>query len=256
MSPLRPPIGPHCNLKIIRLKNKFEKGIKLRDCDYILLYSSVCGRIIRLENNRDNWANVPEYQGFDKAGIRKLILTPNFPMTKMTSTDVLVVPWGVRPNTFVSPSAPDSLGPIIHVKTPLGIRVLEWNGLRYSEAGVSELEPVGGPSYSDFEEQNSEDTTSEPTTPEPPNPGSEEETIQLAKINGSWCFTGMLNFCFNSNNILCERLPRGYSIIKSTGPDAFFEILRINTHQDDKGLIAYYELLLDHLKQGNSVLQE
>ena len=70
-------------------------------------------------------------QGDDKAGERKVIITPDCPLEKMMSGDVLVIPWGVRPNTWSPPTAPSGAGQALWVDTPNGKKLLKWQNGEY-----------------------------------------------------------------------------------------------------------------------------
>ena len=138
LSSLRPPLGPHKGLKIVRLKKRFEKGMVLEDCGQTILYSGLSGRVLHLKDRwQENLLRELYVQGKDKAGIRKVMLTITYPLSKMTSTDYLVIPWGVKPNTFTSPKAPSNVGPYIFLETPSGIVKLVWNGSKYVSQDIS-----------------------------------------------------------------------------------------------------------------------
>lgn len=216
LSNLRPPLGPHKGLKVVRLKKRFEKGMVLEDCGQTVLYTGLCGRVLHLKDRwQENLLRELYVQGKDKAGIRKVMITPSYPLTKMTTSDYLIIPWGIKPNTFTNLKGINNVGPYIFLETPNGIVKLVWNGIKYASADIS-----------------------------------------LESIDSEWCFTGDFNFCYSTNNILCETLPTGYNIAKISGPDAYFEIIKINAHEDHLGRLAYYELLVEPLDQEGVVLQE
>jgi hypothetical protein len=180
------------------------------------LYDNLCGRILALKNIDENILEVIELQGKDKASLRKVILAPNFPLHKMVSTDFLVIPWGIRPNVWAPPFAPGNLGPYIWVETPTGNVKLAWDGDKFAS-----------------------------------------ETLNIEVVGDEWCLTGEVTSCFNTCNIECNQgFPEGYSFLKTTGPNAYFEITKIDEHQDGQGRTSFYTLLVELIDQKNVIVQE
>lgn len=100
MSRMRPPKGMHKGLRIRRPNTEIRKGMKLSSCTFIELYTGLSGRVMPLRKIEENQYGEFKTQGDDKAGERKVIITPDCPLEKMMSGDVLVIPWGIRPNTW------------------------------------------------------------------------------------------------------------------------------------------------------------
>lgn len=215
MSRLRPPKGPHNGLKIRRPLTEIRSGMKLSSCTFIDLYSNLCGRVMPLRKIEENQYGELKTQGEDKAGERKVIITPNCPLEKIISGDVLVIPWGIRPNTWSPPQTPDNMGQALWIKTPTGEKLLKWNNTEYHS-----------------------------------------DTLTLSKATGSWCFSGEVSHCFTGDNFICQTFPSGYNYLRATGPNASFKILKINTHEDPYGLIAFYTLQVEHIDQEKLYLQE
>jgi hypothetical protein len=131
MSPLRPPNGPHRNLKILRPLQKVERGMKLEDCTFLELYKGITGRISTLSTDEDNRLEEIYGHGEDIKGLRKVLLTPNYPLYQMLVGDYLVVPWGVRPNTWIPHGLPQGTGYYIWINTPSDPQRLVWNGVGF-----------------------------------------------------------------------------------------------------------------------------
>lgn len=190
--------------------------MKTRACDFITLYENLSGRVLELLNIDENILELAQIQGKDKSSLRKVLLAPNYPLHKMISTDILVIPWGVRPNVWAPPFADGNLGPHIWIGTPSGNIKLIWDGTKFSS-----------------------------------------ETLSIEIINDEWCMTGEIEHCFTSCNIFCsQEFPSGYKFLKSTGPNAYFEITKINEHQDEQGRTSFYTLLVELLDQKNVIVQE
>ena len=182
------------------------------------LYSNVSGRISPLGSDSENTFEEPAAQGLDKAGLRKVVLTPNQPLNKVISSDILCIPWGSRPNNWVSPKVPYNMSDWIYLNTPGGAETLKWDGVD-SYIG---------------------------------------NTITITLTDGEWCISGAVTYCFPIENstFFCQVFPDDYSFIKTTGPTAFFEILKIDEHVDDRGRIAFYTLIVDSLKARGHYIQE
>lgn len=203
-------------MKIIRPKEEIIQGIKRKKCDFIELYSNLCGRVQQLRVIDENVLEEIYPQGHDKSGLRRVIIVPDFPLNKITSSDILVIPWGVRPNTWTPPFATDGLGPQIWISTPTGNLRLSWDGNSFAS-----------------------------------------DRITLNIEENTWCFSGEIDHCFEScGNFCSDPFPEGYSFLKTTGPNALFEITLIDPHEDHLGRIAYYKLLVEHLDQNKVILTE
>lgn len=211
------PKGCHHNLKIKRPKTKLQKGMKIRSCDFIELYSNISGRVSKLENIEENRFQKIPAQGQQKAGLRKVLLTPRYPLSKIVSGDLLCIPWGVRPNTWEPPFTPAGTGPILWIRTPNGDEKLIWDGIsKY----------VG-------------------------------DSICLSLVDNNWCITGEVEYCFSEyNNFVCQEFPEGYSYLKSTGPFVYFEIVRIDSEEDENCQLSHYTLLVERLDQKGIIVQE
>jgi hypothetical protein len=131
MSRLRPPKGQHKGLKIRRPNTEIRKGMKLSSCTFIDLYTGLSGRVMPLRKIEENQYGEFKTQGDDKAGERKVVITPNCPLDKIMSGDVLVIPWGVRPNTWTPPTAPQGAGQALWINTPNGEKLLKWQNGEY-----------------------------------------------------------------------------------------------------------------------------
>jgi len=190
--------------------------MKTRACDFIPLYDNICGRILDLKNIDENILEGIYLQGKDKSSLRKVILAPNYTLHKIVSTDLLIIPWGVRPNVWAPPFAQGNLGPHIWIGTPDGNVKLIWDGNKFAS-----------------------------------------ETLNIQITDDEWCMTGEIEHCFNTCNVFCsQEFPEGYSFLKSTGPNAYFEITQINEQQDDQGRTAFYTILVEMLDQKNVIVQE
>jgi len=203
-------------MNVVRPKAKLQKGMKTRACDFITLYENICGRVLALKNIDENILEALYLEGKDKSSLRKVILAPNFQLHKIVSSDLLVIPWGIRPNVWTPPFAANSLGPHIWIKTPSGNIKLKWDGSKFAS-----------------------------------------DTLNIEIIDGEWCMTGEIEHCFETCNIFCyQEFPDGYSFLKSSGPNAYFEITKIDEHQDIEGRTAFYTILVELIDQKGIIIQE
>lgn len=190
--------------------------MKVRSCDFIELYSKLPGRVSKLSNLDENKLGEIDAQGKGKAGLRKVLLSPNYPLSKVVSGDLLCIPWGVRPNTWTPPFAPTGTGPAIWVDTPTGEQKLTWDGEKF----------VGA-------------------------------TITIELVDDEWCMTGEVDHCFGvSTTFVCQEFPTGYSFLKTTGPNSYFEIINFDAEEDDKCRISHYTLTVERLDQRGVIVQE
>lgn len=213
MSPYRIH-GPDKGLKIRRKVPEIVNGTKTGST-FIDLYDNICGRVGDIEEDADNTLGDPEYQGEIKANERKIILTPNRPLNKMVTGDYIVIPWGTKPNTFSPPNVPDFLGPSLVIDTPLGRRLLNWDGTQYYNNNVT-----------------------------------------IYQSGGSWCISSDPVFCFASTNLACTPFPEGYTFVRSTGPLAYFKILRMNEARDDRGRTAHYTCFVEYEDRRGQHMQQ
>ena len=215
LSPIRPPCC-HRNLRIKRSKHKLVKGMKVRACDFIDLYQNLCGRVLKLTSAEENRIEEIDAEGQNKSGLRKVIISPNYPLNKMTSGDLLCIPWGVRPNTWVPPNAPTGTGPKVWVNTPSGPQCLTWNGSAFS---------------------------------------SDNLAIDLSE--DGWCISGEIDYCFGvDTTFVCQKFPVGYSFMRTSGPLAYFQIVRLDAEEDEKCRLSHYTLLVERLDQKGIIVQE
>ena len=171
---------------------------------------------MNLRNIDENILEMTEAQGYDKSGLRKAVIVPDFPLTKMTTSDILVIPWGVRPNTWSPPLALDGMGPRVWIETPNGNVRLDWDGNRF----VS-------------------------------------ETLILDVEGNNLLFSGESDFEIESCGSLCnDQFPEGYRFLKTTGPNALFEITKMDPQEDLHGRLSHYSLLIESLDQKNVILTE
>ena len=129
MSPHRPRIGVCHPLRIIRFLQEKNQGVKRNQCDHIVLYSKIMGRVMPLRKLEENRQEMQGPSGSEKANERTILLAPNSPMNKVKSGDYILIPWGVRPNTWCPPNTP--AGPCIVLNTPTGQQKLVWQDEQY-----------------------------------------------------------------------------------------------------------------------------
>lgn len=122
--------GPHRGLKIRRKIPQIQQGTKVETCQWIDIYTNLCGRITALRNVDENELEVKK-RGKEKANERQVILTPNFPLCQIRSGDYLSIPWGVRPNIWCPLGVPPRYGPCIWISTPNGNLLLDWKSDGY-----------------------------------------------------------------------------------------------------------------------------
>jgi hypothetical protein len=216
MSPHKPPRGPHCGIKIKRPLVKMEKGIKLRSCDFLDLYNNICGRINSLNTLEENKLEETNIEGKNKSGVRTITLTPNFRLTKIRTTDLICIPWGVKPNTWTPPTAPNGTGPTIWVDTPSGEEKLIWDGDEF----IGDTITIG----------------------------IVDGTWQ---ITGAVIHDFGVDTTF-----VCQPFPTGYAFLKASGPTMFAEIINIDEQQDHLGRTSHYYITVERLDQRNVIVQE
>jgi hypothetical protein len=212
MSPFRPPAGPHKRMIIKRPKVKVEQGVKMRSCDFIDLYDNLSGRVMPLESGKTVELSI-QPQGMDATDYRQIFITPNKPLNKIKKGDILALPWGIRPNNWISPTVPNGLSDNVLIKTPTGNKKLEWNAVDTF---------VG-------------------------------DTLNIVLTGTTWSMTGEVTYTFPIANIsfTCQAFPSGYSFQKKTGPAQYFEIKKIDEEVDNEGRLAFYSLKVDDLKRSN-----
>lgn len=177
---------------------------------------NVSGRVLPLELGDDNMLDDAMFKGEVKKGERVVLLTPTVPLNKMTTGDIISIPWGIRPNTWSPPAAPAGTGPAIIIGSPSGNQLLKWNGTQFAGDTLT----LG------------------------------------KDVEDNWCFTGEVEFCFSTTNFICETFPDGYSWVRATGPLANFKIIKLDIHEDDKGRISFYSCQVEHEDQKGLILQE
>jgi hypothetical protein len=195
---------------------QLSKGIKLRSCDVIELQSRLYGRVLPLRKIDENSLGMLKANGQAASGERKIILTPSFPIRNVFRGDIISIPWGVRPNTWLPPGLPAGLGPYIWIETPNGPERLEWDGTQYTGNTIN-LQFNG--------------------------------TQWCLTGAVDFCFDEF-DGCSE------VEFPDGYSFIRSSGPYAHFEIIRFDEQQDDYGRTAFYTLSVESLDQKDVYLQE
>lgn len=133
MSPYRPKNSPHHGMRVRRPTQEIQDGSKLpaNPSLWITLYENLSGRVLPLRRIDPNDLREPIHQGEVKLGERQVVLTPNYPLTKLKSGDFLGIPWGVRPNTWTPPNVPKGTGPFILIDTPSGNQYLQWDGEKF-----------------------------------------------------------------------------------------------------------------------------
>lgn len=120
------PLNLRHPLQIIRKVDRIEKGRILKECEEIILYPKVMGRVSELRFFSENW-ETPQMQGLDAARVRRFILGFTSIPTRILRNDFVRIPWGVPPNVYAPPEIPMGFGPHIWINTPVGIQLLKWN---------------------------------------------------------------------------------------------------------------------------------
>lgn len=202
------------------MKDELQKGVKTRACDFIPLYNNLSGRIEPLHNRaRETLISILEVQGQSRESLRKIVIVPDYPLMKVTKSDLIILPWGARPNTWVPPTAPLGFGPFIWVEAPDDtLYLLKWDGSKFASEFLNFL-------YS---------------------------------VESGWHFSGLTDDQLTDCDIRClgKVTQSGYSIVKVGGPNAYFEVLKMDEHQDHLGRVSHYTFFVDWLDQKNVIIQE
>jgi len=194
---------------------EIRSGMKLSDCTFATLYTGISGRVMPLRSVDENQLGILKHQGDDKAGERAVILTPNAPLDQILSGDYLVIPWGVKPNTWSPLGTPAGTGPCIWLNTPTDPQQLCWDGTKF----------VG-------------------------------DTLELELIEGEWCLSGEVSYCFGTDNFCCQLFPYGYGFLRASGPEALFKIVHLDSKEDDKGRLSHYNISIEIIDQKYIYVQE
>lgn len=208
--------------------------MKTRLCDFIPLYERLSGRVEPLHTrSRETLLTILEVQGQSKSSLRKIIIVPDYPLLKITTSDLIVLPWGVRPNTWVPPQAPLGFGPTLWVKDPSNnIHVLKWDGSKFISDGlVLQYTEEDGWHFSNI-------------VPPPEDPLEDPEEPFIDPVDSC------------SLNCIGRPTELGHIIVKTGGPNAYFEILKMDEHQDHLGRTSHYSFYVDWLDQKNITIQE
>jgi len=188
-------------------QNGKEKTIKKPGCEFIELTPPICGRVQPLRTLEENRFEDVNREGKNKAAERILTLTPDSPLCHVMAGDIVMIPWGIRPNTWCPPFSPLGWGPAVYINSPNGVEFLAYDGIKYS---------------------------------------NQSETIILSiNDDNSWCLIveDELDHCFDDMN--CTNFPEGYSFNQSGGPYAKFEIIRIDEQQNNCGEISHYNVFTE-----------
>lgn len=115
-------------MKLRRPLVELKNGSRIKSADYLDLYpkATFTGRVMPLRKVDENSLGIVNIEGQNKAGERKIVLTPSFPLQKVMSGDFIAVPWGNRPNTWIPPNVPEGTGYNIWIDTPTGNQYLTW----------------------------------------------------------------------------------------------------------------------------------
>jgi len=114
------------SFQIVRRINKVVHGTILPDCDDIVLYDSIPGRMSQLRFFSENFTRPMDY-GEGSAKMRRVILNGTELPNKILNSDFVVVHWGTPPNVVTPLNVPDNTGPQIVMGTISGDKIFTWN---------------------------------------------------------------------------------------------------------------------------------
>lgn len=171
-----------------------------------MLVERIAGRVLPLRRIDPNDIREPSFQGEDKLGERRIILTPSRPINNVFSGDYVAVPWGVRPNTWMPPNIPTGAGLFIQLDTPSGLVFLKWNGEKFVNSTL-EILKIG------------------------------DQWSIAGEVEYQFP---------NEGNFVFQVFPENYSYVKGAGPLANFKIIRIDEHLDDRGRIGFYTCSVEY----------
>jgi len=154
--------------------------------------------------------------GESGAGERTVIITPTFELNKVKKGDILCIPWGIRPNTYLYPTIPDGQSPAMAINSPTGVRYLPWDGVS----------------------------------------GYQGNNLLINFDGTTWAMSGEVTHQFTTANFTSEPFPAGYSFLKKTGLLAEFKIIKFDAELDHLGNLAFYKMFVEAEEQNGLELQE